>query len=218
MIEFFYDSCRTILLFLLPGVFLGVIYDIFRILRIARTRKLAVSGAFYEKIRPKKALFPSFSSRFSISKSLKIADTAVIFAEDILFWLLAATTEILFFFHTNNGEIRIYSVLISILGFFLYHHTVGVLVISCAAQLVFLCRCLIYWIFYVILYPLKFFIKWIKQLYMATFGRWIYIAKSKKKRNQSEKQKRSILEAASHGFAVYGNKKFCYEEENEYFC
>ena len=93
---FFYDSYQLILIFLLPGVFLGIVYDIFRILRISRASELAISGGLYDKIRPRKPLFGSFSRVFK-TKSVKIADKIIVFIEDILFWLIAAPKSFLFF-------------------------------------------------------------------------------------------------------------------------
>jgi hypothetical protein len=36
MNEFFYDSCTLILKFSIPGIFLAMVYDIFRLIRIGR--------------------------------------------------------------------------------------------------------------------------------------------------------------------------------------
>ena len=217
MNEFFYDSYLLILLFLLPGVFLGIVFDVFRILRIGRTADITVAGSFYDKIRPRGSLFGG-AKHFSVSKTAKTANTILIFIEDILFWLIAAIIEILFFFHTNGGEIRIYCLIFSALGFFLYNRTIGMLVIACAKQIIFCTRCLIYWIFYAILYPIKAIWHVIQKLLSATIGRWISVAKAKKRWQQSEKRKKAILQAAELGFAVYQKREFYYEGENQYFC
>ena len=152
MNDFFYDSYQLILIFFLPGIFLGIVYDIFRILRIGRTSDLSVGGAFYEKIRPRKPLFAPVS-RFLSAHPLKAADWILVFIEDILFWLIAAITEILLIFHTNGGEIRIYCLIASVVGFFLYHQTLGKLITFFTKQIIFLLRCLIYWTLYAIIYP-----------------------------------------------------------------
>lgn len=211
---FFYDSYQLILIFLIPGVFLGVVYDIFRILRIGRASDLSVSGALYDKIRPKKPLL----GRILHTKSIKIADNVIVFIEDILFWLIAAVTEILFIFHTNGGEIRIYCLLSSIAGFFLYHQTLGKLAMLFAKQIIFLFRCLIYWILYVIIYPVKLIIKGIRKLYGLTMGRIFISMKNKRQKAYSDKMKKAVLLAASGGFSVYQKEKFGDESENEYFC
>ena len=218
---FFYDSYQLILIFLLPGVFLGIVYDIFRILRISRASELSVSGALYDKIRPRKPLFRN-TSRIFKTKSIKIADKVIVFIEDILFWLIVAVTEILFIFHNNGGEIRIYCLLSSILGFILYNRTLGRLVTMFAKQIIFLFRCLIYWVLYAIIYPIKLMINGIKKIalcvYQVTLGRIFVSIKNKKRKSYSDKMKSAMLTAAGCGFAVYQKEKFGYEGENEYFC
>lgn len=218
---FFYDSYQLILIFLLPGVFLGIVYDIFRILRISRASELSVSGALYDKIRPRKPLFGN-TSRIFKTKSIKIADKVIVFIEDVLFWLIVAVTEILFIFHTNGGEIRIYCLLSSILGFILYNRTLGRLVTMFAKQIIFLFRCLIYWVLYAIIYPIKLMINGIKKIalcvYQVTLGRIFVSIKNKKRKSYSDKMKSAMLTAAGCGFAVYQKEKFGYEGENEYFC
>ena len=221
MNTFFYDSYQLIFIFFLPGVFLGVVYDIFRILRISRTSDLPVSGTFYDKIRPQKPLC-ALLARFFQSKSLKTADRIFVFIEDILFWIIAAVTEILLIFHTNGGEIRIYCLLATIAGFFLYHETLGKVVAFFARQISFLLRCLIYWLLYDIIYPVKQLGKALYRFfvwgYQKTVGRYLVIKKEKKFRIYSEQIKNMMLTAAECGFSVYGKGDFGYEGENEYFC
>ncbi len=221
MNDFFYDSYQLILIFFLPGIFLGIVYDIFRILRIGRTSDLSVGGAFYEKIRPRKPLFAPVS-RFLSAHPLKAADWVLVFIEDILFWLIAAITEILLIFHTNGGEIRIYCLIASVVGFFLYHQTLGKLITFFAKQIIFLLRCLIYWTLYAIIYPVKLIANFIFRLaiwlYEKTIHRYIVLKREKKQQAYSEKIKRDTLISAGCGFAVYGKKEFVYEGENEYFC
>ena len=218
---FFYDSYQLILIFLLPGVFLGIVYDIFRILRISRASELAISGGLYDKIRPRKPLFGSFSRVFK-TKSVKIADKIIVFIEDILFWLIAAVTEILFIFHTNGGEIRIYCLLASILGFILYNRTLGRLVTVFAKQIIFLFRCLIYWSLYAIIFPVKLITNGIQKImryvYEVTLGRLLISIQNKKRKAYSDRMKTDMLAAAGCGFAVYQKERFGYEGENEYLC
>lgn len=221
MNSFFYDSYQLILIFLLPGVFGGVVYDIFRIFRISRASELAISGSLYDKIRPRKPLFGSFSRVFK-TKSVKIADKIIVFIEDILFWLIAAVTEILLIFHTNGGEIRIYCLFASILGFILYNRTLGRLVTVFAKQIIFLFRCLIYWSLYAIIFPIKLITKEIQKImryvYQVTLGRlWVFI-QNKKRKAYSDRIKNDMLAAAGCGFAIYQKEKFGYEGENEYLC
>lgn len=221
MNTFFYDPYQLVLLFLLPGVFLGLIYDVFRILRISRTAHLSVSGKFYDKIRPRKPIFPVLS-RISTTKSIAVAEGFLIFIEDISFWLIAAVTEILFIFHTNGGEIRIYCILFTVLGFFLYHFSLGKLVLLFAGQILFLCRCILYWTLFAIFTPLQFLglkaVQCLKWLYRKTIGHLLAIMQEARLRKESDEIKKQILWAAKSGFATYKNKEYNNEGENEFFC
>ena len=103
MIAFFYDSWVTVLKFLIPGAFLGIIYDIIRLFRISRNDPT-------NSVR--QAIFERYFSKRKKSR-IHISDTLIVFFEDVLFFLIVALTEIIANFHFNDGEIRIYCLLIS---------------------------------------------------------------------------------------------------------
>ena len=144
MMDFFYDSYSLILKFLIPGVFLGIVYDVFRLFRIGRNDKTHL-------------VFVSLKRRFgwksSRTKKRHISDVIWIFIEDILFFLIAAITEILVTYHLNGGEFRIYSLLLSLIGFFIYQKTVGNLLIYFSKKLLYLFRKIMYGICVAILLP-----------------------------------------------------------------
>lgn len=159
MTEFFYDSWLVILEFLIPGIFLGVVYDIFRLSRIARNDK-----TFHVTEAIKKRFFSQSTARV---KQLKIAEPWIVFIEDIVFFLIVAVTEILATYHINNGEIRIYCLLISAIGFFAYQKTLGRTVIFFSTKILYLIRKTVYIITCVILTPPFLILKQIKKLFRA---------------------------------------------------
>ncbi len=148
MTSFFYDSYQLILFFLAPGIFLGAIYDVFRILRIARSHS-------------KGSVIPLLYAHFGLSRAARVQtekrkqqiEYALVMAEDIFFCLFAAATEILLFYHLNSGVIRIYGLLLSAVGFFLYRLSLGKLVIHMAKQIIDWIRRLLYVLLLVILTP-----------------------------------------------------------------
>jgi hypothetical protein len=141
--------------FLILGMFLGIVYDIFRLIRIGRKNTI-----FPLRKRIKKRYFKS-----TIIKDSKISirklhfDTFLVFAEDISFFLIVAITEILATYHLNDGEIRIYCLLFSLVGFAYYQKTIGLFVffllrkfLRLFKKCLFICLC-------VILDPIAFIIK-----------------------------------------------------------
>lgn len=149
MIHFFYDSYLMVLQFLIPGIFLGLIYDIFRIIRIMRndsTQRLSemIRKRFFsqEKEQPKKKI-----------KNSQKRENILIFIEDIFFFLIVAVTEILAVYYFNDGEIRIYCLLFSAIGFICYQKTVGRLVISLSKKIVYFIRKIVYCFVCLILKP-----------------------------------------------------------------
>ncbi len=148
MIDFFYDSYRLILFFLIPGIFLGAVYDIFRILRIARTEP--------------NGIYPFLCSHFRIQRTIKVQNEQkkykilyiLVLIEDIFFCLIVALTEILLFYYLNHGVIRIYGLILSAIGFILYRSTIGYCMIRIAKQIIVIGRWIIRWTLIILLTPM----------------------------------------------------------------
>ena len=137
MNDFFYDSWISILKFIIPGIFLGAVYDIFRLLRISGNDQ---TNSAFKAIGDR--YFPNRKK-----SARKFSDTAIVFIEDILFFVIVAITE---------GEIRIYGLLISAIGFFAYQKTVGRMIIFFSKKILYLIRKIIYLIACLILTPVLF--------------------------------------------------------------
>ena len=146
MNDFFYDSWISILKFIIPGIFLGAVYDIFRLLRISGNDK---TNSAFKAIGDR--YFPNRKK-----SAREFSDTTIVFSEDILFFVIVAITEILATFHINEGEIRIYGLLISAIGFFAYQKTVGRMIIFFSKKILYLIRKIIYLIACLILTPVLF--------------------------------------------------------------
>ena len=157
MIHFFYDSCLMFFQFLIPGIFLGFVYDIFRIIRIGRNDKAYRVG---EEIR--KRYFPKKAERKSVSVNTLNREAILVFFEDIFFFLIAAITEILAVYYFNDGEIRIYGLLFSGIGFLCYQKTIGRLLICISKKILYLFRKTFYFCICLILTPAFFIVRKIK--------------------------------------------------------
>lgn len=155
MTDFFYDSCFLVLRFLIPGIFLGALYDIFRFIRIARNDKTYALNV---------ALKTKFRFQAKNKCPILISEDIILFIEDLLFFIIAAITEILAVYDFNNGEIRIYCLLFSVIGFIFYQKTIGHFLISVSRRLLYLYRRLLYFFACMVLIPIFFFLKFGKKL------------------------------------------------------
>ncbi|MBE6565321.1 MAG: hypothetical protein E7655_08625 [Ruminococcaceae bacterium] len=98
---------------LLIGICLGGVYDLFRMARVAREVTASGERRTHGRFEP-----------------------LLLFFEDLLFWLIASLSVILFLFHANEGKIRWFALVFCALGFALYGLTVGRLVMRISAFLV----------------------------------------------------------------------------------
>ena len=162
MTAFFYDSWITVIEFLIPGIFLGAVYDIFRLIRISRNDSTHSVGKAIQK-----RFFQKSDSMNDKQEKTRISEFIIVFVEDILFFTIAAITEILALFYINAGEIRIYYLMISAIGFFAYQRTFGNIVLFFSKQLLYLIRKIIYFIACFILIPSFFFVKKSRSIFDA---------------------------------------------------
>lgn len=93
------------------GILLGVIYDFFRIIRMA----------FILKSKGER-------SGFLIN--------CVVFICDVTFFIISAVICAIFIFYVNNGRIRGIAIFGSLIGFIAYYNTVGRLVTSVSGALI----------------------------------------------------------------------------------
>ena len=168
MNAFFYDSWIIILEFLIPGIFLGIIYDIFRFFRIARNDH---THNIRQKLKNRFSKKNISDNKKSTTK--EIPESIIVFIEDIVFFMIVAITETLAFFHLNNGEIRICYLAASVIGFFAYQKTLGNLIIFFSKKILYFIRKIIYLIICIVLIPSFFFLRISRKLFWK-------ISKSKK--------------------------------------
>ena len=200
MTDFFYDNAKLLPMALALGFLLGVVYDIFRIIRISRSDPPVPSGGFYKKISQKSK--PKMR-RMKIEKARKPLFCALTFFEDILFFLICALSEILFFLAFNDGAVRIYCLFFTAAGFFVYIITVGRAVMFFSSNIIFLFKCLIYWIFYIIMIPIRYISiaarKFFSLLFTVSIGR--VLRAMRKKRSAS--LEKALYALADEGFGIF---------------
>lgn len=208
MIADFYNSYKSFLGAVSLGVIFGILYDIFRILRISRMPHIAPAGKFYDRIAmPKK----DGKKHKNVKKILHISDSAITIIEDILFWLIITLSEILFIYHVNGGEIRIYFFVCNFIGAAIYFFTAGKLMMFFSVRSIFIFRCLLYWLIYIIIYPVRKILSLFKRILMFMYTKIMYpaIMRSRNRRETSYSMRKcaEMLKEARMGFSNYGRLK-----------
>ena len=201
MNSFFYDSLLSFFTSLLPGILVGVCYDVFRIIRVGDSAKNSNLGDRYARFMPNKLQSITFVSKL-IAFNKKIS----YFLEDIVFWLIASCIEILFIYYIYDGEIRIYSVLLAIFGFFIYHHSLGKFILYFAKHIYLIIRLISAWFLFAVAYPFvqagKFLYKLANYTYCISILRWKNQSLYRKLQNWSINKQHELLDASLDGFEI----------------
>lgn len=122
---------------LLFGILLGVLYDVFRVLRTALGLK-TVNGSSRlsawtarRRAERRKRILPAPEDARPQKRGVRCGG-AVLFLLDLLFSLLCGVGCAVFFYWRSDGMVRWYLLLSILLGFAAYYRTVGVLVMLAA--------------------------------------------------------------------------------------
>lgn len=198
---FFYDSWPLLFGGLVLGLIFGVIYDFFRFARLSvQSKRQAPKGRFFELISPKRRLIYITRKK---SKTGKNIASVVIMIEDILFFIIVGALIVLFFLGKNDGAIRLSVIAFSAIGFIIYLSTVGKITFLASEYIIFFARCLLYWIFYVILLPIRFVLKITfkaaKTVFALTIGRIV----DRHKMKTSAKIEKELICGAADGFGIF---------------
>lgn len=121
------------------GVFLGIVYDVFRIRRLAFNTKACFSKKGTNEVARKE----------------NAADCVIIFFEDVLFALISSIVVCIFIFYMNSGQFRGIAIIGALFGFLLYYLTVGRLVMYFSGVIIGFFKYLIRKIYEYTLRPIK---------------------------------------------------------------
>jgi hypothetical protein len=158
---------------------------------------IAPEGRFYEiiQIPERKKTLPRFVS---------VSDKLLTFAEDIVFWIIASVAEVLFIYHINGGAVRVYFIMCTFSGAALYFFTVGKITMYFSVRIIFLLRCLLYWTFYIIIYPIRLILRFIVNVWRFIANNTIApikrIIKKRRLLSYSKKRISRILMQSKKGF------------------
>ena len=136
----------------LLGIFLGIVYDWFRI----RRRLFSINSA-------KKS-----DADKGTKKHICLIEDVVIFFEDVLYGIICSIVVCIFLFYINHGRFRAITLIGAGVGFLIYYKTVGRLVLFCSEKIVRFIRFLFGKIFKLTVIPI---IRLLKFLISISLGR-----------------------------------------------
>ncbi len=164
------------------GFCLGGVYDVLRIIRILCGDPIGSSAA------------PSGKRSIPL--------TILLFIEDVVFSIIASVTLILLLYYTNDGQLRAPAVIGMACGFFVYYHTVGRLVIRCAAAIVRWIKRACRMLWRVVTWPFvqlfKLLCTLMRFVWRKTAGKLV----ERRKDAQTDKRIRALIGSASSGFGM----------------
>ena len=137
------------------GLAFGALYDAFFILRVLFGAHTGKRGAVRLAERRYPLLSPDFGTREQgkVKKGVSLAITILL---DFFYALSVGILFLLFVYVQSDGMFRLYYPIGASLGFFCYYQTVGRLVSSFSATIVFLLRLFLAYLFLFIRIPLLF--------------------------------------------------------------
>ncbi len=133
------------------GLIAGVLYDVVRIFRCCL-------GIKYTQSAPKwlsKIKLPLLSSSNKEKRMGAIKENIIMGITDILYFLILTVLMCIFVYAVNNGKIRWYIYVFSLLGFLIYYFTVGKLVIKVSSVASFIIRSMFSYIVLFLFAPVR---------------------------------------------------------------
>lgn len=136
------------------GVFLAVLYDVFRVSRMMFGLRPGGAGT------PRRVL-PLVGDVVKDRTHGRIFSGVFVFVGDILYFMAATAVYVVFVFHAGDGANRWFFSLGALSGFLLYFFTVGKLVMRfCGVIRFVLCAFLAYTVF-ILLFPLRMALRYV---------------------------------------------------------
>lgn len=207
MYVYFKDQLIFLTVSVLCGVFLSFIYDIFRVLRIARGYNIKKTP-IPEDYRPKSKFLSLYTDHYLTSvkkkRSSKIA-FLMFMADDILFSVIISLFVVVIVYGYNNGIPRAFSFFGFCLGFCLWRMTGGRVVIYLSERICFLVGALFFYLFYPIYFLFTKIKKLIYKTYFVLYNKRVK-AKKQKKEKIIEKNEETKMKLISSSI-IYMEKK-----------
>ena len=184
------------------GASLGVLYDVFRLFRMAT----GVSRFASKELRFAKAEFALIGELKSTKRKEGRASAVILFFCDLAFMIAAACAVLCVLFFRNDGRFRWVVLLFTGGGFFCYYVSIGYLVMRCGALIICLLRIAVAYLVFFITYPIKYLTKLIVGVVKRLAGDAICRARAIYIKKEAKKEYARLLSLADGGFLDDGRK------------
>ena len=170
------------------GLFIGLIYDVFKIVR-----KL-INGEISNKTKNKleKIKFPLINVQFK-GENLKIKEKTVYFIVDILFFVVVTPVMQIFIYTFSSGIVRWYIFLGVFIGFMIYYVSVSRIIIIMYEYIAFFIKVLLSYLIYFIKLPFDKIIKILKEKHKKKIEHRKLLKREKILKEKEENKKVLIL-------------------------
>lgn len=187
-------SIALLLYALCVGAALGVLWDIFRVIRIA---------AYGRRKRPSKMFVRLPSNEREVKEILRVGASdklspisfLCVFLSDLAFCIFAAICMILLIFRSNNGEFRGFALWGAFIGFAVYYFTVGKLTVIFSEAIIKVIKKAIAIVFSLTLKP-------ILKLALRLFGAITSALTLHKRRKATERYIEYAMKNADNAFGI----------------
>lgn len=146
------EQLSVLFMALLLGIFLGAVYDVFRVIRVGAG--VRYGGPVFDRLRDKK--LPLIGA-YSLGRGKNITDkikNVIVAVGDVVFSLAAGIAVSVFIYRYCYGIVRWYVFFGALLGFLAYYFTVGRVVLTVAEFIVFFVVTAIKYVFYFTVRPM----------------------------------------------------------------
>ena len=140
---------------------------------------------------------------FRIKRIFTVNNKSIIIIDDILYMLICGIVFVIFAFEINNGIIRWYMLLNSLLWFFIYKLTIGDKIVLFINRAVDRIKCFVKKILKILFNPILKIIGKLHKMAVHILCKWKNLFKKKKKVFSFKRYWCRIRKKAKHGFGLY---------------
>lgn len=162
---------KEFLLFVLQsflcGVFLGAVYDCFRISRILVGITVRCHGSAERLYGISYPMIGKLCARPTVSK--RTADV-LIFVSDVLFSLIVSASVLVVTFFRNDGKIRAECLAITAAGFAVYYFSIGMLTALFSSYIAFVIRIVLAYVRFAVMLPLRLLYGILKKAFLCLYA------------------------------------------------
>lgn len=184
------------------GGLIGVLNDANKMIRV-----FLCGESFYER---HEKMIRFFKLKKIKKKALFLNKTYInvlIFIQDVFSIIIATVGLVLLNYYYNDGYFRLFTFFAFVLGFVIYYFTIGKLVTFILQPITFFLRCLIVTIVRILVFPISYLFKCIRNLTINLFLKYKKSIEKNENIRYNKKRKEMLIKLSEIGFLTKDVKK-----------